>query len=258
MNVIPIEALSDNYMYLIVDEATKECAAVDPVEPKKILEKVKELGLNLTKILTTHHHWDHANGNPELVESLNVKIPVYGGDERIPGLTDKIGHNDQLNIGSLKVTCLFTPCHTTGHICYFVSKNEANLQPAVFTGDTLFISGCGRFFEGNAEQMFNNLINILAKLPSNTLLYCGHEYSIQNLKFSLHVEPTNETTKAKLNWAEQMRSSNLRTIPSTIKDELEFNPFMRVQLDHFKKRYNQTDAILVMQELRKEKDNWKA
>jgi hydroxyacylglutathione hydrolase len=221
---------------------------------------VNELKLNLTKILTTHHHWDHANGNPELVKSLKHEIPVYGGDDRIPGLTNKIGHDDSIEIGTLKVKCLFTPCHTTGHICYFVSKQD-DLQPAVFTGDTLFLSGCGRFFEGTADQMYKNLVQILAKLPENTLVYCGHEYSIQNLKFSLFVEPNNEKTQAKLKWAEQQRASNLPTIPSSLKEELDYNPFMRVDLDHFKKRYtcSQTDsAILVMKELRKEKDNWKS
>lgn len=120
------------------------------------------------------------------------------------------------------------------------------------------MSGCGRFFEGNAEQMYNNLVQILSKLPENTLVYCGHEYSLQNLKFSLFVEPNNEKTQSKLKWAELKRASNLQTIPSTLKEELEYNPFMRVDLDHFKNRYSQTDAVLVMKELRKEKDNWKS
>lgn len=98
MKVVPIEALSDNYMYLIIDEETNECAAIDPVEPKKVLEKVKELNVNLTKILTTHHHYDHADGNPDLVKSLKEKIPVYGGDDRIPAMTDKVSHNDKLKV----------------------------------------------------------------------------------------------------------------------------------------------------------------
>jgi len=150
----------------------------------------------------------------------------------------------------------------------------------VFTGDTLFISGCGRFFEGTAEQMYHALINILSKLPEATVycefyidlknyryfsllnfrlkqVYCGHEYSVANLKFSLHVEPDNEVTADKLRWATEQRAKNLRTIPSTIGQELSFNPFMRVNLDKLKSRYNQTDSILCMQSLRKEKDGWK-
>ncbi len=191
MNVIPIEALSDNYMYLLVDEKTKQCAAVDPVEPDKVpfyvstlpngslnilnietlqvLDKVREMGLKLISVLTTHHHWDHADGNPGLLKKLGETIPVYGGDDRIPALNHKVSHDDVLSVGALHVRCLFTPCHTTGHICYFVT--EATTPPVVFTGDTLFLSGCGRFFEGNATQMHCNLIDILGNLPNETVQY---------------------------------------------------------------------------------------
>ena len=112
---------------------------------------------------------DHADGNPELVKSLTVKIPVYGGDDRIPALTNKIGQDDTLKIGTLDVRCLFTPCHTTGHICYYVTSPVDGVAPVVFTGDTLFIGGCGRFFEGNASQMYDALVNKLAKLPEKTV-----------------------------------------------------------------------------------------
>lgn len=98
MNIVPIEALSDNYMYLLIDEASRECAAVDPVEPEKILEQVRARNLNLTKVLTTHHHWDHADGNLELLQKLNKNIPVYGGDDRIPALSDKVKHNDIIKV----------------------------------------------------------------------------------------------------------------------------------------------------------------
>lgn len=157
----------------------------------------------------------------------------------------------------MDVKCLFTPCHTTGHICYYVTSSNEAITPCVFTGDTLFISGCGRFFEGNAEQMHHALIDILSKLPEKTQVYCGHEYSVSNLKFSLHVEPDNEVTIEKLKWAIDQRAKNLRTIPSTIGDEMKFNPFMRVNLDKIKKRFNQTDSILCMQSVRAEKDGWK-
>jgi hydroxyacylglutathione hydrolase len=114
---------------------------------------------------------DHADGNPKLLELLKESIPVYGGDDRIPALSDKVGQDDMITVGnSLNVKCLFTPCHTTGHICYFVThKTDSSVTPIVFTGDTLFLSGCGRFFEGNAEQMFDNLLNKLARLPDHTV-----------------------------------------------------------------------------------------
>jgi hydroxyacylglutathione hydrolase len=128
----------------------------------------------------------------------------------------------------------------------------------VFTGDTLFVAGCGRFFEGNATQMHHALLNVLGQLPEETRVYCGHEYTVANLKFSLHVEPDNQATRDKLKWAEEQRSKQQRTIPSSIGQELACNPFMRVNLDKLKMRYNQTDAILCMQEMRKEKDSFKA
>ncbi|CAF0800779.1 unnamed protein product [Brachionus calyciflorus] len=259
MNVIPIEALSDNYMYLLVDEKTKHCAAVDPVEPDKILDHVKKLNLKLTKILTTHHHWDHADGNPKLLEKLEEKIPVYGGDDRIPALSNKIGQDDVIQVGDcLNVKCIFTPCHTTGHICYYVTHlNDPSVTPIVFTGDTLFLSGCGRFFEGNSEQMFDNLMNKLARLPKETKVYCGHEYSVSNLKYALHVDPTNEAAKQKLEWAIEQREKNERTIPSTLEEELSYNPFMRINMENIQAKYKTNDPISCMTEMRKEKDTWK-
>ncbi|VDQ16272.1 unnamed protein product, partial [Trichobilharzia regenti] len=118
------------------------CAAVDPVEADKVLHIVKTGGFNITSILTTHHHYDHAGGNVDLVKKL------YGGDDRIGGLTDTVSHGDKLKIGKkLNVECLATPCHTTGHICYYITEENSMQDGAVFTGDTLFLGGCGRFFE---------------------------------------------------------------------------------------------------------------
>lgn len=255
MNVIPIEALSDNYMYLLVDETTKECAAVDPVEPSKILDQLKKHNLKLTKILTTHHHWDHSNGNAKLVKSFPTQqIDVYGGDDRIQALTHKISHNDTLQIGAnVHVQCLFTPCHTTGHMCYYVT-NGSNDESLVFTGDTLFVAGCGRFFEGTPEQMYEALVGVLAKLPPRTLVYCGHEYTVENLRFAVNVDAGNEEAREKLDWAMRKREANEPTIPSTIGDEMRFNPFMRVE--KLKARYGENDSIGCMGRLREEKNNW--
>lgn len=245
-------------MYLIVDETSKECAVVDPVDPERVTNKCKELNVKVTKILTTHHHWDHAGGNQQLLNSLPEKVPVYGGDDQIQALTKKVGHNDTIKIGNLNVTCLHTPCHTRGHICYFVTDTASPQQtPAVFTGDTLFLAGCGRFFEGNATEMHRALIEILAKLPESTFVYCGHEYSVSNLKYSVFVEPENKTAKAKLAWAEEQRAKGLPTIPSTIKEELAYNPFMRVGLQNIMARYGTSDGISTMTAMRKEKDTWR-
>jgi len=222
LHVTPIPALSDNYMYLIVDEKTKEAAIVDPVEPQKVVEAVKHSGVNLVAALTTHHHWDHAGGNEDLAK-LVPGLPFYGGDDRIGALSKKVAHGDKLKIGELNVECLFTPCHTSGHICYLVTDDENS--KAVFTGDTLFIAGCGRFFEGNAQQMYNALIKILGSLPGDTKVYCGHEYTEKNLKFAAVADPNNPEIAKKMAWAQQRKC----TVPSTIAEEKTYNPFMRVQ-----------------------------
>lgn len=196
----------------IIDKATQSAAVVDPVDPESVLAAVEEAKVNLTQVLTTHHHWDHAGGNEKLVKAFKgPALTVYGGDDRIGAMTQKMGHGDTFSIGSLSVKCLFTPCHTTGHICYFVEGSDDG-DKAVFTGDTLFLSGCGRFFEGTADQMYSALVEKLGILPGHTRVYCGHEYSLQNLAFAQHVEPENEVVKKKIEWCKEQREKNLPTV----------------------------------------------
>lgn len=256
MDVKILPALQDNYMYLIVDKATKEAAIVDPVEPKTVLKAVEEQGVNLTTVLTTHHHWDHAGGNEDLIKERPGLI-VYGGDDRIGALTKKVEHNTKFKIGNLNVQCLFTPCHTTGHICYFVTAPEEGNDSVVFTGDTLFLGGCGRFFEGTADQMYKALITILSSLPDHTKVFCGHEYTLQNLKFAAHVEPTNENVKAKISWSQDRRNQGKPTVPSTIGEEKLYNPFMRVTELAVQNHTGKNDPIDTMKAIRLEKDTFK-
>ncbi|KFM77441.1 Hydroxyacylglutathione hydrolase, mitochondrial, partial [Stegodyphus mimosarum] len=256
MKIKILSALDDNYMYLIIDEKTKKAGIVDPVEPKKVLQAVSEEGVELTTVLTTHHHWDHAGGNAELIK-LKSGLEVYGGDANIIGLTRKLSHDDEFHIGSLVVKSLLTPCHTRGHVCYFVEDSSQG-PPAVFTGDTLFSAGCGKFFEGTAEQMYEALIKILGSLPDNTEVYCGHEYTAKNLLYAAHVEPGNIAIHDRLKWAKTKRAAGEPTVPSTIGNEKTFNPFMRVQEPDVLKHTGQNDPILVMQALRNEKNNFSA
>lgn len=245
-------------MYLLIDEATKECAVVDPVEPNKVLDAVKKEGVKLTSVLTTHHHWDHAGGNEKLVQK--GKLTVYGGDDRIGALTNKVTHGDKFNIGSLKVECLFTPCHTKGHICYYVTGPSGE-EPAVFTGDTLFVGGCGKFFEGSPKEMYTALVEILGRLPDETKVYCGHEYTVNNLKFAEHVEPDSKPVKEKLAWAQNQRLKGIPTIPSTIGEEKQYNPFMRVGEDrvqqHVLKHVETRDPVTLMGYLRENKNGFR-
>ena len=254
MKVKLIPALQDNYMYLLIDEETEQAAAVDPVEPDKIIAAAEKEGVRLTAVFNTHHHWDHAGGNKDLIAKVNG-LEVYAGDDRIEGITTKVGHNSLLKFGSLTVRCLFTPCHTSGHICYFI---ECGDTPIVFTGDTLFLSACGKFFEGTAEQMYAALIGLLSNLPPNTKVYCGHEYSVSSLTYAHFADPENPHVTSKLKWANQQREKGLPTIPSTIREELQYNPFMRVNEPSMQRRCGTSNGVETMAFLRNEKNNFKA
>lgn len=256
MKIKILPALTDNYMYLITCENTKEAAVVDPVEPDTVLEAVEAEGVNLTKILTTHHHWDHAGGNEQLVKKSKGALQVFGGDKRIGALTTEVKQGDTFKIGDINVQCLFTPCHTSGHICYYVTAPEQ--APAVFTGDTLFVAGCGRFFEGTAEQMYSALIEKLGNLPDNTRVFCGHEYTVQNLKFARFIDKQNPEILKKMSWADEQRQRGLPTVPSTIGEEKIYNPFMRVMMGEIQSHAGTSSPVTTMQYIRREKDGFTA
>ncbi|KAK3022371.1 hypothetical protein RJ639_047345 [Escallonia herrerae] len=243
--------------FKIIDEATKEGAVVDPVEPEKVLQVASENGVDLKLVLTTHHHWDHAGGN-EKIKEMVPGIKVYGGSvDNVKGCTNMVENGDKLSVGAeITVLALHTPCHTKGHISYHVTAKEEE-DPAVFTGDTLFIAGCGKFFEGTAEQMYQSLCVTLASLPKTTQVYCGHEYTVKNLQFALTVEPDNAAIARKLSWAQHQRKSDLPTVPSTIGEELETNPFMRVDLPEIQGIVGQKSPVEALREIRQRKDKWR-
>ncbi|XP_006733090.1 hydroxyacylglutathione hydrolase, mitochondrial-like [Leptonychotes weddellii] len=210
--------------------------------------------LFLSALLT--HQFNHAGGNEKLVK-LEPGLKVCGGDDRIGALTHKVTHLSTLQVGSLNVKCLSTPCHTSGHICYFVSKPSSSEPPAVFTGDTLFVAGCGKFYEGTADEMHKALLEILGRLPPDTRVYCGHEYTINNLKFARHIEPNNAAIQEKLAWAKEKYSIGEPTVPSTITEEFTYNPFMRVREKTVQQHAGETDPVTTMRAICKEKDHFK-
>ncbi|KAE8578899.1 hypothetical protein XENTR_v10023823 [Xenopus tropicalis] len=228
MKVKVISVLDDNYMYLVIEEHTRDAIAVDASVAKKLLEIVRKEGANLKAILTTHHHLDHSRGNVDLLQRF-PELRVYGADDRIGGLTHRVVHNQELKFGGINVRCLFTPCHTSGHMCFYMWEDGCPDAPALFSGDTLFIGGCGMFYEGTAEQMHKNLSETLGSLPKDTKVFCGHEYTVRNLKFALKVEPSNEKVKEKLAWAKARDEDDIPTVPSSLEEEFLYNPFMRVR-----------------------------
>ncbi|KAI9293957.1 hydroxyacylglutathione hydrolase [Neoconidiobolus thromboides FSU 785] len=228
MEISIVPMLEDNYAYILYNKDNKEVVIVDPVEPSKVLSEInrKYPESKLSSILTTHHHWDHSGGNEELHKQF-PNIIIYGKDERIPKINKILNDGDTIKLGSHTVKCLATPGHTTGHLCYFIENthqfdDQNNVTPAVFTGDTLFVGGCGRFFEGSPEDMCLSLSK-LSNLPSNTKIYCGHEYTASNFKFVKKIDPDNEAVKEKISWINTVEC----TVPSTIEAELKTNPFMR-------------------------------
>lgn len=219
MKVKPVACLKDNYAYVVTaSDETGPCFVVDPVSPSSVLQQIPPTS-TCTTALVTHHHLDHAGGNTEL-KSLLPQVQIVGGDQRIQAVERLLKPDEELKIGKLMVKAIATPCHTTGHMSYLVWEDPE--EKVIFTGDTLFIAGCGRFFEGTADQMVAAMEKYKALGP-NVKVYCGHEYTRDNLQFALSVDPENEKLREKLQWAKKTAC----TLPSTIDDELETNPFMR-------------------------------
>ncbi|KAK9760498.1 Cytoplasmic glyoxalase II [Basidiobolus ranarum] len=248
MRIIPVPVLEDNYAYLIIDDKTGEAIAVDPAEPSKVLQAAAQAGVNIKGIFTTHHHWDHAGGNVELL-TIKPGLLVYGADARIPQINYVVKNNEEFQVGSLTVKGFLTIGHTKGSVSYYVQDGN---ERAVFTGDTLFVAGCGKFFEGTAEDMYNSLYNVLASLPPETKVYCGHEYTRANLRFALSIEPNNTALMNKVAWCQ----SSIITVPSTIGEEMLYNPFMRVHEPTIQQHVGTNNPIDVISTLRELKNSF--
>lgn len=173
MTVVPVPMFQDNYCYLIIS-SDGVCAAVDPAEPKKALEAAEKCGVQISVVLTTHHHADHAGGNESLAEAIPGLTVVGGAIDNVSACTMPVEDGQVLHVGTIAVTCLLTPGHTNGHVTYFC---EAGCDKHVFTGDIMFIGGCGKFFEGTAEQVHHSLFEKIGSLPDDTSLWPGHEAS---------------------------------------------------------------------------------
>ncbi|KAI8583684.1 hypothetical protein K450DRAFT_222282 [Umbelopsis ramanniana AG] len=251
MKIIPIQVLEDNYSYICIDDKTKEAAVIDPVEPIKILNVLSQTGAKLSSVFITHHHYDHSGGNIELV-AKKPGLAVYGADARIPEINYVCKDQEEFKLGNLQVTPLHTPCHTKGHVCYSVVDPTTG-EKAVFTGDTLFIGGVGRFLEGDARDMYRILFHVISKLPDDTWIYCGHEYTKTNLKFALTVDPNNEALLSKWAWCQDKAV----TVPSTLGQEKMYNPFLRVNENSLKMAIGKSDPVEVLHSLREMRNSFR-
>ncbi len=218
MEIQALHAFDDNYIWLL--KAGGSVAAVDPGDAEPLLHYLKETNERLTAILITHHHGDHTGGIKDLVR--HNTIPVFGpANEKIEGITQLLREGDRIELPGMDtgLTILDVPGHTRGHIAYFA-------EDTLFSGDTLFACGCGRLFEGTADQMWHSL-NKMTILPARTRVFCAHEYTQSNIRFALAVEPGNPHLQQRAHQVAQLREHLAPTVPFTLADELETNPFLR-------------------------------
>ena len=220
--------LMDNYGFLVHDSETGACATIDTPEAAKINAALGEEGWTLTEIWNTHHHFDHVGGNIELAQQHGAIIRGPANDAgRIAGLTHGVSGGESFMFGRHQVNVIATPGHTTSHIIYHIPSAHDG-QGAAFVGDTIFVMGCGRLFEGTPEDMFESMARIAA-LPGHTKLYCAHEYTLSNGKFALTVEPENTDLAAYMQTAKALRDKGVATVPTSVAQEAKINPFMRAK-----------------------------
>ncbi|WP_299726585.1 hydroxyacylglutathione hydrolase [uncultured Endozoicomonas sp.] len=224
LTITPIPAFNDNYIWMFHQSGSSDVFVVDPGDAQPVEQALKEQQCHLAGILITHHHYDHTGGITALTADRD--IPVYGPDNtNISGITHPLKDGSVVMIAGTQFTVFATPGHTLDHIAYFTASGEQG-NPALFCGDTLFSAGCGRLFEGTAEQMYSSL-STLAALPQNTLIYPAHEYTQANLEFALAVEPNNKNIIKRKFEVEMLRQRLEPSLPSSLATELATNPFLR-------------------------------
>jgi len=251
--VFIIPALGDNFIYLHrLDQ--NNAIVIDPGDSSSVLQALDKHELALTAVLATHHHWDHIGGIADLKKSTGCK--VIGSDkQRIPGIDCPVEDGQILAFGNTKIEVLATPGHTHTSVCYYKQPTNNGEAGILWTGDTMFVGGCGRLFECDARSMWESLQK-LAALPEKTLLYCGHDYTLENYEFALQIEPNNKVVEQRLSEIRQKQRLGEYTVPSTMSQEKSTNPFLRAKTNQIKAALNMPQAgdIETFAELRRRKD----
>ena len=253
INIEPIEAFSDNYIWLVT--TNEGSIVIDPGESSKTIELLKKRDLNLKAILITHHHFDHTGGIDEV--KLFSSTKVYGPKNDISSIDVRVEVGQALSLIGIDFEIIELPGHTMDHIAFYTNNNG---NPLLFCGDTLFAGGCGRVFEGTFEQMHESLMK-LKSLPANTKVYSGHEYTTANLSFAKEVEPLNKNIISRYNQVLKLRKEGIPTLPTTIEIELKTNPFFRCDVEEIQdsllKKFNiERNEQEIFKALREWKDNF--
>ncbi|MFQ6034257.1 MAG: hydroxyacylglutathione hydrolase [Sedimentisphaerales bacterium] len=251
--LITIEALGDNFIYLY-QYSSSSALVVDPSDSSSVLQIIEKRKLNLSMILVTHHHWDHTAGVAKLKSKTGCRI-VGGDKQRILGIDIVADDGQILTVGDAKMQVITTPGHTRTSVCYYMEPSSDNGRGILWTGDTLFVGGCGRLLECSPQVMWNSLQKLVS-LPEATRLYCGHDYAMENYEFALSIEPDNQVIKKCLQQVKQTQKAGKGTVPSTILQEKITNPFLRADTPEIKNALNmpQASTVEVFGQLRRRKD----
>ncbi len=253
MKIVQFPCLSNNYGFLIHDPGSGATGAVDTPDADAINAQLAERGWQLTHILNTHHHPDHVGGNLELKQRWNCVVVGPTADRtRIPGIDIALGEGERYRFGAFSARIFDVPGHTRGHIAYYFADAQV-----AFVGDTLFVLGCGRLFEGTPQQMWTSLQKLLT-LPDETRIYCAHEYTQANARFALSVDPENEALRHRALDIDSKRAQSLPTVPTSIGEERRTNPFLRPMSESLRRTLAMPDAsdTEVFAEVRARKDRF--
>jgi hydroxyacylglutathione hydrolase len=221
MEIVAVPVLTDNYVWLIHNAETGETAAVDPSVAEPVLEAVAAKGWRLTQVLNTHWHPDHTGGNEGIKAATGAPITAPAEAQRVSKVDRIVAEGDRVTVAGADAVVWDIPAHTAGHIAYYFED-----EGMIFVGDTMFAMGCGRLFEGTAEEMYANMRRIAA-LPGDVRIYCGHEYTLANARFAAQVDPKNAAVADRLTEVKGLREQGKITLPTTVAQERETNPFVR-------------------------------
>ena len=253
LEIFIINALSDNYIYLLRNEHKNITSVIDPGEAEPVINFLNNKRWHLDEVINTHHHHDHIGGNKKLLEVYKSKLiaPSYENN-RISNINILVSDNETHNIAGVSTRIIHTPGHTLGHVCFYMPQEKC-----LFSGDTLFYLGCGRVFEGTMDQMWTSLVK-LRSLPDDTNVYCGHEYTLSNMKFAKYIDSENDLLNKVSLEIKNKREKLLPTVPFNLGEEKKINPFLRADDSGFIKSagISGNSASESFGEIRLRKDNY--